>query len=260
MNQLDIILKFLSYLNLDLDESKVYLSLLENGEQTILEISRTKKISRTNVYRIVDRLKNVGIVKEVTDTTGKKYIYPESVEKLEVLVREQESRVEYLRNIIPELKKIVPSSHSISHESTNVKLYENKKGMEQILWNILSAESECYAFLLKELEEVYDEQFLEKWKQHFRFKKLKLNELISSNALMRKLKFSRNAEYGIDVETKYIIKDLLDINSQMFIYDDKIAFFHFHESQLLGIEIQDSRYAELQKQLFNLAWTKAENI
>jgi len=43
----------LKYLNLSKKETEVYLSLLENSPQTVVELSRTLKISRTGLYKIL---------------------------------------------------------------------------------------------------------------------------------------------------------------------------------------------------------------
>src|SRR5690606_24790627 len=144
MQSLDVVIKFLSYLGLDFDESKVYLTLLDKGPMTVLQISRATKISRTNVYRIADKLKEGGFLEEKVDS--KKLLYPVGMHKLEMLVKEQENRAEFLRNILPDIATIIPAATSMSQPDTKVLFYRGVEGIKQMVWNTLQANNECVGY------------------------------------------------------------------------------------------------------------------
>jgi sugar-specific transcriptional regulator TrmB len=259
MNQYETLLKFLSYLELDLDESKVFLGLSEKGEQTILQISREKVISRTNVYRIIERLLKKGVIEEIHHG-NKKFYKAIGVEKLEILVKEQESRVEYLKKLLPELQMILPTEKSLDQPGTRIKLYEGLNGIKQMIWNTLKANGEVVGYTLRKLSEVTGEEFALKWMQEFSFRVLTLRDIITENyldtlksdPLVQQIPTFRN-------ESKYLSRATLNILNQVYIYNDVVSYYHWHEGQIVGVEIYDEKIAKFQKQLFEIAWQVAQS-
>jgi len=237
---------------LDFDESKVYLTLLDKGPMTVLQISRATKISRTNVYRIADKLKEGGFLEEKVDS--KKLLYPVGMHKLEMLVKEQENRAEFLRNILPDIATIIPAATSMSQPDTKVLFYRGVEGIKQMVWNTLQANNECVGYTYRSLKEIVGEEFAQKWEKEFTFRKLKFRDLIGDEYL-QSVK-DKNAEtYKSDwFETRFISSDILDITHQVDIYNDVVAYYAWHEDEIFGVEIYNKKIAKLQKQLFEVVW------
>ncbi|MEJ5327569.1 MAG: TrmB family transcriptional regulator [Candidatus Bathyarchaeia archaeon] len=57
--------KFLRDLGLTVNQAKVYLALLDQGPAKVRAITKTAKISRPNVYVILERLQQLGIIEEL---------------------------------------------------------------------------------------------------------------------------------------------------------------------------------------------------
>ena len=247
MKNIDVVIKFLSYLNLGFEESKVYLALLDKGASTILELSRATKISRTNVYRLIDILKENGFVEESSEGS-KRLFHPVGMHKLEMLVKEQESKAEFLRNIFPEISTIIPASNSISQPDTKVLFYKGEDGIKQMLWNTLNAKSECFSYTFNSFEELVGKDFLESWIREYNFRRLKFRDLIGNAKILK------NGDYSERFETRFITPDVMTIDHQRFIYGDVVAYFDYSEGQLFGVEIYNKKNAKLQKQLFEIVW------
>lgn len=260
MSHYDTILKFLGYLNLDIDESKVYLALVEKGELTVLQISREKKISRTNVYRIVDRLVERGLITEIKKDTKRLY-NAVGIDQLEVLVKEEESRVEYLKEMLPQLQSILPNEQSIDQPGTHVKFYKGVNGIKQMVWNILESNGEVVGYTFRNLAEVVSRDFALKWMQEFSFRGLVFRDIITENYLGS----VKNDTLASQVptfknETRFLPRTTLSITNQVDIYNNTVAYYHWHEGEILGVEVIDEKIAKFQKQLFEIVWRTAQRM
>tara|TARA_Y100000310_G_scaffold171085_1_gene171265 strand:+ start:33568 stop:34314 length:747 start_codon:yes stop_codon:yes gene_type:complete len=86
-------------LGLSKNESKIYISLLETGFATATKIAEASGIHRVNVYDSVNKLKDRGLVGEVS-VKGKKCYQAAPPETLKNIIKEKEMR---LNRILPEL-------------------------------------------------------------------------------------------------------------------------------------------------------------
>jgi len=259
MKNLNSIIKFLSTLGLTFEQSKIYISLLDEPGVTILQLSRNSKMSRTNVYRLIDDLKSLGLIDEI-QRDGKKLIFPVGAHKLELVVKEQESKVEFMRNILPELSSLITSSETINQGGTKVQLYKGIEGVKQMVWNTLRANKECVGYTFRVLSEVVGEKFEAEWRQEFVFKKLKFRDIVSDSFLASTIGDERRRSDPTIFKTKYLSKTTLDISHQVDIYNNVVAYYLWNESEIFGLEVYSQRIADTQKQLFELAWDKGVEV
>jgi len=260
MKNLDSIIKFLSTLGLSFDQSKIYISLLDQPGVTILELSRNSKISRTNVYRLIDDLKSLGLIDEIK-RDGKKLMFPVGAHKLELIVKEQESKVELMRNVLPELSALITSSETINQSGTKVQLYKGVEGVKQMLWNTLHANKECVGFTFRNFKEIVGEKFESDWRQELVNRKLRFRDLVSDSYLASIVGEEQRLSTNNPVfKTKYLPKTTLDITHQVNIYNNVVAYYLWTETEIFGLEVYNMKISEMQKQLFELAWEKGMEI
>lgn len=261
MKNLDSIIKFLSSLGLTFEQSKIYISLLDEPGVTILQLSRNSKISRTNVYRLVDELKEKGLLDEIR-RDGKKLLFPVGAHKLELIVKEQESKVELMRNILPELSSLITSSETISEGGTKVQLYKGIEGVKQMVWNTLRANKECVGYTFRDLKEIVGEKFENDWREEFILRKLRFRDIVSDSYLASVVgEDAQKATYDKNIfKTKYLAKSILDISHQVNVYNNVVAYYLWNETEVFGLEIYSHRIADMQKQLFELAWEKGVEV
>lgn len=260
MKNLDSIIKFLASLGLSFDQSKIYISLLDEPGVTILQLSRNSKISRTNVYRIVEELVKLGLIDEIK-RDGKKLLFPVGAHKLELIVKEQESKVELMRNVLPELSALITSSETINQSGTKVQLYKGVEGVKQMVWNTLRANKECVGFTFRSLKEIVGEQFEQDWRREFITRKLKFRDIVSDSFLASTIGEEQKLSSVDSVfRTKYLPKTTLDINHQVDIYNNVVVYYLWTDSEIFGLEIYNLRIADMQRQLFELAWEKGMEV
>lgn len=257
MSNLQSVLKFLSNLGLSFEESQVYMALLEEGEMTVLEISRAKKISRTTVYRIVERLAAAGLAEETIQHKTRIWT-PVSVQKLELLVKEQESKATYLRELLPDLQALLPALESINHAGMQIKIYKGQKGIEQLLWNQLKEES-VQSFASKNMLQLTSKEFASKWTLESLFRKV-TKQCLVSDLYVRDYMSGQKESENSPIEIRSINWKILDTVIHADIYGKTIAFYRTQNDEQIGIEIHNEQLAKLFRQLFVLGWNQAKNV
>jgi len=124
-------------LGLSVNESLVYLVLLDIGKAKAGLISKKSQINRTTTYDSLSKLIDRGLVSYSMET-NKKLFSPSSPSKLLENIKDQEFM---LKEILPELES---KFFSIKNkESSNI--YEGKKGIKYILNDVLK-HKEYYTF------------------------------------------------------------------------------------------------------------------
>lgn len=260
MKNFDILLKFLSNLGISFEESQIYFTLVNQGPITVLEISRLTKISRTNVYRLVEHMAEKGLVEEQLKA-NKKLIVPAGPHKLELMVKEQESKADSLRKLMPELSEILATNESISQPGTKILMYRGSEGIKQMVWNTLKANKEVVGYTFRVLSEIVGKEFEELWRSEFIRKNLIFRDLISDAYTSSVVEHNEGDKYPrTNFQSKYIPPTVLNINHQCDIYNDVVSYYTWREDEIFGVEIYNKKIADTQKQLFNLAWEKAETL
>src|SRR3989338_3186835 len=104
-------------------ESLIYINLLKLGEATVREIAKSCGFHRTNIYDILEQLKEKGLV--VWHQEGKVTIYKASnPENLVAYLKEKEIK---LSDLLPDLKRLQKSVEGIE-----VEVYKGEEGMKSM--------------------------------------------------------------------------------------------------------------------------------
>ncbi|MEK6846489.1 MAG: helix-turn-helix domain-containing protein [Nanoarchaeota archaeon] len=146
----------LAELGLSPNESKVYLSLLETGSTTITKIAEVSGIHRVNVYDSVGRLKDKGLLGEIT-REGKRYYQAAPPEALKNILREKEIR---LNQIMPQLEL----AGKISNNHQQVEVYEGTDFLRNFFLRCLELKADILSmnipkFALPQVGKDFQEEF-----------------------------------------------------------------------------------------------------
>lgn len=261
MKNADVVLKFLTFLGLDFTEAQIYFDLVDKGGLTVLEISKESKLPRTTIYRIVDRLKGIGVIEEVLKF-NKKVLYPVGTHKLEMLVKEQEDKVKFLKETLPQIQSLITYNTSISQPGTKVLMYKGVEGIKQMVWNTLKAKSEIVGYSFRSLSEIVGEDFAKKWEEEILIRRIKFRDIISDSYIesVKNVGMVISSFPNTYIQTKYLSKDIVDISYQSDIYDEVLSFYSWHENEVWGVEIYNEKIAKFQKQIFEVLWKEAKNF
>lgn len=245
--------KYLEDLGLSEKEAKVYLSLLQVDNDSVLDLAEKTKINRTTIYPVLESLSKKGLISEVK-VDKKVRFQAEPPERLETYVERQkivlEEHAKRLKDMIPQLKSVQRETG----ERPVVKLYEGKEGILSMTEDLFSGDEKggvMYMLYPKDLlEEIFKDHETNK------FKKFRLDKKIQGQSIYTYSKGAVDSTSNngnrvrIDSE-KYPI--LCDIT----VYNSKVRIAILGET-LSGVVIQSKDVAQTFVSLFKLAFAQAK--
>lgn len=249
--------KKLNLLGLTDKEIKIYLSLLKHGEFTPLELSRATQINRSTIYRILERLKELGLAEEILDQHRIK-ARAAKPEKLELLIAQKQAELDQLKKEIPGVVEQLSVIKDSPSAATKVVYFRDKKGLQQMLWNMLKAKNEHLGYGYADWNTSVGRDFAEKLRQEMVNRKIYSKEIQNVDQEAAIETWTKVKKYSKFYEGRFLPKDLVEIKHDVYIYNDVFAFYHFYEGELFGIEIHNKEIAKTQKQIFELLWKMAK--
>src|SRR3989344_1355749 len=133
----------LKELGLSEAESAVYLALLKLGSSPVSAIKEESQVHRTNIYDLLERLLNKGLVNYVIKNNVKYYNTAEPTKLLDY-IKEKENIVQ---NILPSLEQL---SH-FRKEDMKIEVYKGVEGVKTVLNDVLRIGKDYVIFGIDEI-------------------------------------------------------------------------------------------------------------
>ncbi len=256
-NQTDRLVSLLEPFGLSTDESRVYLSLLEKSALTALQISRDLHIGRTKVYRVLDKLEDLGLAIEKKGDRGARF-EATTPKQLELLIKKKEGEVGKLKESLPVVLEELSSVEVSGDETSKVLYYEGQEGLEQVTWNSLKAEDELRIFEIKDMSAFLDYGFTEKVREEFVWRDVHVRELTNQ----KELDSWTNVQEFVDKywQCRYIDPKELEMRFELLVYNDVYTMYSFEGRDIFCVEIYNQNLAQMQKQLFDFMWLHARKM
>jgi len=259
VNKIDIVQQLISF-GLDRRESETYLVLLQKGNLTPLVLSRETGINRTTLYRVLDKLVALGLIKEVLDYKSSSFA-ANPPDSLKILYAQKEIELKDTQERLDGLVKDLSALPKDTGGPTKVLYYQEVSGLRQLLWNTLQAKDEVVGFGYGDWNKGVGRKFAEKIRVEYVEQKVHGKELLNEGQLDKELSFTNNKEYlSKYYEHRIIPRKTLSINHDTYIYNDVFAFYHIFRGELFGVEIHNAGIARTQKQIFNILWKQAKKV
>lgn len=237
----------LTSLGLTESQAKAYQALVQFGPTTPPLLATRAGEKRTNAYKILDRLVELGLAtkNESAKKTTYSAAHPTALETLAKKHRnealEQEKRV---KNVMPNLLNFF---YSYS-EQPGVRFFQGKDGIKEIFDDMLRTHQDIYLVRSPADIEFYDEAFYDT------FKKQRARLGIQTYALTPKLP-GVNRDPKIDeanlFNRTWLPKDAYDGATEWNVYGNKLAIISSGE-EAIGMIIESPLIAESFKQLFGI--------
>ena len=248
------ITEYLSTLGFEKEEAIIFATLTEKGPLSILELSRITNIERTKIYGIVEKLKQQSLL-TVTGDYKKKYVKACNFSTLNLIIKQKISILQNLSTGFPLLKQYLAFFKN-ENNPTDVKLYNGKSAIKQVLWNELNCKSKIiYSFTYRHIGEVIGIKFTKTLEKEYRARRFKIYDLQSSE--FAKSITSKLYEGIVTVKAKYIDPKILDIQIALDIWDDTVTIFNWHKGEVFAVEIQNEKFADFMKQIHKIVWKQA---
>ncbi|MFC1647154.1 TrmB family transcriptional regulator [Patescibacteria group bacterium] len=253
MNKQQVI-EDLSLFGLDSVEVQIYLNLLETGSKTPLDLSRETGINRSKIYRYLDRLKRKRLIEGSNIGRGLR-LKAASPDNLKLLVHEKEHLIRSQKEKLPELLKELTVLPSVLKKSFEIKHFHGLEGLKQMLWNQLSAKKEILLFGYQTKNEIVGRAFAEKVREEQVKRRITLYE-IENYVDPGDFKFTDVPNWYQYYSPRFVPEKIIEIKHYTGVYNNTVFIMNWLEKEALGVEIVNSDYASMQRQLFWSVWEK----
>lgn len=251
----DNVIEQLRLLGLGTEAAKLYLELLKSPSNH-LRLAHATGINRTKVYRIADDLEKRSLITKRTDDRGT-FLVAADPSTLEVSLVTQEEKLKAQRLAFEKLAPILSSLKTGDTSSFVVHTYAGTEGFQQMLWHELKAKDEL---LLLGSGTITDLVPNERWGNKHRAMTVQadytMRKIINPNEEDRP--FTYEVQFMHRFTHRTISKDILLLESQVSIYNDTVATYHWRNEQKVGVEIINKTYAQMMRQMFEHYWQLAE--
>jgi len=251
-----IITSQLTQFGLDEVEVQIYLSLLSGGAKTPLDLSRETNINRSKIYRYLDRLKIKRLIEETDKGRGLR-LKAASPDSLELLILEREQQLKSQKELLPDLLKELTALPKNLPSTFEIKHYHGTDGLKQMLWNHLAAKKEILVFGFENRNNIAGKAFAEtiRYEQVER----KITKIEIENATDQgNYWYTKVFNWGSFYRSRYIPPKILTIKQYQVIFNNTISILNWADGNKVGVEVTNSGFAEMYKQIFWKFWDIAE--
>jgi len=231
-------LQELNKLGLTDAESLIYQTVLKIGKCSVKDISKEAGFHRSNIYDILEQLKEKGLI--TYSKEGKTTLYRASnPENLYGVLAEKK---DFLDSIFMELKNMQKQNNG----EIEVEVYKGTEGMKAVFRDILKENKTLYAFGVKGQFRENLKSYAPQWYRDAKKQKLKYYGIYTD----------KKAKPPMSTKIKFVSEELSGPVAT-FIYGDKINI-NIWEPSLVAITIKSKLVAQMYKKHFDLLWKIAK--
>jgi sugar-specific transcriptional regulator TrmB len=223
----------LSALGLTETESFIYKAMIKLGSCTVKDIAKESGYHRTNIYDVLEKLKEKGLVSYFKEGRSMHY----KISNPHNLYGFLDDKRKLLDSIFPEIEKLQKQSNDL----ISVEIFKGDEGMKSVWRDILKENKPLYGFGVKgqirEKLPIYAKQ----WMRDAKKQNLKYYGI-----------YTEKNEPAYYTKIKYVSEELSSPVAT-FIYGDKVNI-NIWEPSLVAITITSKLVATMYKKHFDLLW------
>lgn len=256
MNQVDtlkVVQKYLQPLGIEPEATRVYLELSKLGPSSALQLAKVTKISRTQIYRYLENLKNNGLVSAEQLSYGTLF-RGLPFENIDGLLAQREAETAKVKQNLSTMTELIQKFAGASGPKATVQHYYGIAGLKQVTWNQTKANKEYRTFEVAHLAQHLDKTFAKRCRERYIEHQLTSYDLTNAtNVTASELEpFDPSRTFVRHIDPK-----ILTINFEMCIYNDVVALLDYSQEQPMAIEIHHSTLQTMMQQLFDAMWASA---
>lgn len=242
--------KLLESIGLNASEAEVYLACLKLGTQDIATLRKETKLTAFDVSVILTNLLDRGFVSKFS--RGKDFFTPEQPA---VLVKVLENGKLKLEASISNFKKHLPNFEDYMNPSftrPEIALYEGEEGIVAAYEDTLTSKTEILAFASIDDTETILPEYVSKYYKRRKAAKIPIKAIFPDTKMARARQKKDKEEMR---ESRLLPKSVLNIEIEVNIYDDKVAYFSIPER--LAIIVKSKLISASMREMFGLCWKMA---
>lgn len=261
LNRAKDIAQNLTNLGLSNKEVEVYMALLNSKAMTILEISEVTNIPRSTVYHLAERLVDKKFARWILEhkSTSLEALRPDD---LTPIVNEKKDAFETASESLSELQKMVKSL-TVNVPKTQVRYYQGREGIKQILWNTLKAEKEVVGYSEFGRISVTERKFYNEYVREFR------NRGLTDRVVCNELGFDYIRKHVIDAPIKHQLEEtsikvipqkIFYVSGDHSLYNNTYSICYWKKGEIVGVEIENEELVKMHKSIFEILWKTADPL
>ncbi len=243
-------------LGLNAKESATYEMLVEKGPLTAGKLLKNLPYKRGDVYYILSRLKEKGLVTDALSKKGLVVFSPENPSALQALAERSLEHANHVKTGLDAALPNLKSWYNLAMQKPGVRFYEGEDGIWKLLDDTLESKNEL--LFLGDHEAIHahipalNKEYVRKRKKRGIKKRLIQFDTPSTR------EFARNGNELTEVRLISAYTSI--VRSFMHIYDGKVSYVTFSENVFIGAIIEDPMFYELQRAMFENLWKSAIRV
>jgi sugar-specific transcriptional regulator TrmB len=248
-NGLETLKKF----GLDERSARLYLSLLELGEASILKLAKKSGVERTVIYYLLKDLRRFGLVDELYDSHNRLRLRAASPKKL----------AEYENNRHQQIKAALPELEALYHdqpEKPRIRIFEGLSGVDELYDDVIATLSSLPEDKREMLTYTSVDRLVtlpirnqEPFRQQRRDKKIKVRVIANNSPLARDFVERDQTELR---ESRLLPANHDEIKATFVVYANKVAQYNL-SGEIYVMSVENKELADTQRIIFELAWAQA---
>ena len=243
--------KLLEDVGLSTNEAEVYLASLRLGTQDINALGKETKLAPFDVSVILTNLLDRGFVSKFS--REKDFFTPEQPA---VLVKILENGKMKMEANITNLKKHLKHFEDYMNPSftkPEIAFYEGPEGIVAAYEDTLTSKTEILAFASVDNTESILPEYVSKYYKRRKAAKIPIRAIFPDSKMARARQKKDLEELR---ESRLLPKSALNIEIEVNIYDDKVAYFSIPEK--LAVIVKSKLIAASMREMFGICWKMAE--
>ena len=233
----------LQEIGLTQNESRVYLSLLKTKAASATVVAQESKIHRVNVYDTLEKLKERGLVSELT-IGGKRIFSAANPENITNILKEKEIK---LKTILPQLQM----NYVMQQKDYAINLYKGTNALRKRLLRFAEYNKPIYAWgIPKNVVDVVGKTFVEEMHQQRVKRKQWMYHIYNSDAKER-MTYLNTLPY---TKAKYL-PEIYDSPVETNLCGDELLMI-FPGEEIITVSIMNKALANAYEKYFWLLWEK----
>lgn len=245
-----------SKLGLNQNEGRIYIHLLQNGNQSVYKIAKDLQISRSTTYGLVNQMVKAGFLTWIASDKSSKHIDAISPEDLAHLARQKRQEADEIEKSLQLTQDFINSTKNTNF-STDVRYFPGQKGLEQLIWNTLKAKKkEMYGYSAFDRNEHLPDKFIMAHLQEARIRGPRDHVIVNEERKDSIIKYL--SDYPLEV--RFLPWSELAIAGDIYMYDNIFAISFYKSNTLFGLEIENQEFVDIQMSMFENLWKRAEVV
>jgi sugar-specific transcriptional regulator TrmB len=246
---MSLINDILTEAGLDEVESKTYLTLLDNGPLTILELSKKGNLKRTNLYNILNELQNKNLVKR--DPSSKNRYIPNPPEEIKQLFEYKEQLISHAKLNFEILIDNLNSRYYLSENKPLITIKEGVNGLKYLYDDVNNTGKDILLIRSHfdaerpEVRKMTATQIVAQVKRRIRAKVI---NPISQSQIKEAKKLFENYD-----KERFVLEPKMTLPSQILIYGDKTSMTTIKKGIITTI-IDNPDITQTFRTLFSFMW------